>query len=537
MLNKNWNCFYGDRSELPGRINQYFNRETEAEYVRYLREIKVVDEDSTRASKDFMSFSVEVDCCNFGRYGLDKTNHDLRHFTQSIGLRFNNLEVVVQDFFFDRLVDKLSPQTIGIELKVSRQHSACNAPFMLSDLRVNFTATPTSRDLMVLSTNAEALGLSIDTKPRLIKSFFAKSGPHFPVTEEGISRLFSAYPTQSADIKSNGQINRPNLRNYFGYKLHLNDLPSFHSSPVSYWHEGTAHFQMDYIGYLLSNNPRVSYVGVFLDDAPTPVLSTLPVCHDVKGNIDFFGILFRTRFTCEILYSQILDALINYTVNDAIEEFESPREMTQAILISIEDAKLNDDAPNTQSWIDGLLNHQNSDVVSFAHHLNKKMPEQCRFSEKGLNELSGNKQDNVVLIKCKREQCTQANLLAMLISVFKAERQNDDRAQFTPVPTLGIVKLDLRFSKDKLNPWDNLHRSARKRYIAPFICVSSNTPQQAIDANCPQIRSISDGHDQLFSYRNHPSVRNWAAGKYSMKIDHLLFIAKPCDPFRDMNFK
>ena len=78
-----------------------------------------------------------------------------------------------------------------------------------------------------------------------------------------ITDMIRSYPTSQGKVSGfDSRLQRPNLRNRFGYDAELNQLPSFSQQPLSLWvGEGTSGFCREYIQYLVDNNVT-TYIGV-----------------------------------------------------------------------------------------------------------------------------------------------------------------------------------------------------------------------------------------------------------------------------------
>lgn len=332
------------------------------------------------------------------------------------------------------------------------------------------------------------------SKTGLMKVMFQKSFLQATTCkEDSIKKMFAEYPRSQSTMSNNMKnVYLPNVRNQYGFDTTLNLVPSFNGSPHSVWeghHAST--FCKNYIQSILANN-KVSYIGVNSSNVKIPNFDAPHV-----------GLLFTNRFDpIAYLYEHkeahpqtdlkspfgISDLCFNLTLNIILTELENefkgevskPEVTSRKIGLLIEKIRDKQTLPlsMTDLYLEILKDSEKTDreTHNYLMGLHNVLFNygQCDYAPY-IDALKA----NYIVIEQTDANPTEANTLALFMSVSKAEISREKRRKATTFKMSmpwSILNLDMSLTEGNVFYLSAL-RTFRKQGIAGFFLVGHLSPE------------------------------------------------------------
>ena len=294
--------------------------------------------------------------------------------------------------------------------------------------------------------------------------------------QDQVTKMISSHPTSLCDLALN--LNRPNLRNKFGYTTYLESIPSFDGSPMSLWvGEEAQEFCCNYIQNIIDNN-IVNYIGVASTNVMLPnfnglqttniftqtldSIALLDIVAELYSEIDRWDEWGFARHCYDLARSKIKEefGLIGYTetcseMSNLMREFdyliansEYIFNSTTNLVVKLIDICTEKDLNIDSELLNRFVNNSIGDYVPIAHSLSV----------------------NKIVIEHVEDNQSDTNVLAYLLAMAKSEiEHHKSRAKrtFNNVCPISLVHLNL--TNDQNNKIiEMLLRRSRKAGVATF---------------------------------------------------------------------
>lgn len=482
--------FYDDTTKLYNQIAQYFSVEFTASKIKHSRRL-ISSSGGDRRAEDYLGFEVAPNTLNFGHGGYAKTPEELPEYDgEDLVLEHRGQQFPVAEFFFDRLIEGTSIDDVCISYTLSTDTLSDTRTyeerFFISDITINLSKENEAHSQKILE-NASELGLSPKPNPSLFKKLVRK----VEIIETSISREAFLAMTKQYPRLSNTQAPKhcyrpyiPYLRNKYGYPFQLNDVPAFHENPTSVWLQNSRKLMNGYIDYIASNNAKVDYIGVQVDDEELPQTAANPLLFTIEKRNDPRPIYESLSLSgCD--YDMALMGIIEEQFCSYFDDVTDGNYIKEIV------------RRDSELWEELELQNIGDLIQHYAQHSDERLVSAAtavRDSDKVNTESSPCldcliQHEGSIVIKTTKEFEHEANLLAFFIAFSRHSHRSGKRSGFfDPISTITILQLDMRFNA-KIMPFHRLFRIVRSREIAPFVIAEETNLNEELIVNASLIEA------------------------------------------------